>query len=187
MYIAFGDANKAITLYPYMILNQSLKKSSINEEHKKYSMIHADVDLPKLVVENHSDSINTLTFTKTHKHYLISGSSDKCLMIMRINQDFSTTNMKTIKGQSDIIDIAMSPNDQFIFSGCADNNIYLWKANFPNNTFDLINFIPIHNNFVTSICLDPIIERNVMNGQELYNYPIKFASYVYYSIIFIGG
>ncbi len=137
--------------------------------------------MPKLVLDYHNDGVNALVFSKLNKYYLISGASDKSLIIWKIiHEGFTYEKMKIIKTQSDVTDLAILPNDSFIYAGCVDNNIYIWRSNFQTNSYELINCINnLHNNFITSICLEPSILK--INPNDILNYyttnGIKMASY----------
>ena len=136
-----------------------------------------DSDVSKVEMESHLDSINAICFTKKIKYYLVSGSSDKCLIIWRINNDLSHKAIRVINTQSDITEIVILPSDDLMCIGSVDNNIYLYKSNFVTNTFELISTINFHQNYVTSICLDPFVEKYNNNGNSI-NLSFKHVSYV---------
>jgi WD40 repeat protein len=184
-YIALGDSDKLITVFPYQQLENEIKRNTnpFNPEESSRGNFHLYPhagNIAKLTLDYHNDSVNALTFTKRNKYFLISGSSDKVMMIWKIKEDFTSEKIRILKNQSDINDIQITPNDEFIFSGCIDNNIYVWRSNFSTNTFELVNCINnIHSNFITSICLDPNLERIAYTEMTSYimNNGIKFASY----------
>lgn len=185
MYIAFGDSNKLISIYPYQELDNSIKKSGNSfgpdGQKEKFQIYSQGESLPKLILDYHNDSVNALAFTKVNKYFLVSGASDKCVIIWKIlSEGFTYEKLRVIKSQSDITDLSILANDEYIFSGCVDNNIYIWRSNFVNNSFELVNCVNnLHNNFITSICLDPTLKK--LNNKDLETViattGIRFASY----------
>jgi WD40 repeat protein len=125
-------------------------------------------ELKNLNLDFHQDSVNSIAFTKTLKHYLISGGADKSIMVWKINfENFSSEKSKLIKSQSEVTDIAISNNDEYFFTACIDNHIYVYKSNFLQRDHSFFLNISIHTNIITSISLH----------QEDNSNSIKFASY----------
>ncbi len=175
--LAFGDANKAINLFPYKTIDNHIRKSaSSKSENERFIIYPLDSDLGKVTIDIHLESVNVLAFTKT-KYYLVSGSSDKSIAITRINHDLTYKNIRLIKTNSEVSEIVILPNDELCFVGCIDNNIYLYRSDFTNNQFDLYKTISLHQNYVTSICLDPFLEKALSNASHIGN-SLKFVSYV---------
>jgi WD40 repeat protein len=150
--------------------------------HKGKFQVYPDGgSLPKLVLKYHEDSVNALQFAKVNKYYLVSGGTDKNIIVWRIIEEgFTFEKIRIIKSQSDVTDLVILPNDEFILAGCVDNNIYIWRSNFQSKTFDLVSCVNnLHSNFITSIVLDPSLEK--LNKQEISNFinsnGFKFASY----------
>jgi len=184
--LAFGDSNKAIYIYPYDQLAHILKESanpfnSDQRTNKKFVAYPEGGNINKLILNYHNDNVNALVFTKFYRNFLISGGSDKSLIIWKIiEENFTYEKMRILKNQSEVTDLTITPNDEFIFTASIDNNVYIWKSNFSTNTFELVNCINnIHINYITSICLDPNLEK--VNVNDLSNYMssngIKFCSY----------
>jgi WD40 repeat protein len=97
-----------------------------------------------------------------------------------IEENFTYEKFRLINNQSEITDLAITPNDEFIFTASIDNKVYVWKSDFTKNSFELVNCINnIHNNFITSLCLDPSLEK--VNVSELSHYMstngVKFCTY----------
>jgi WD40 repeat protein len=180
MFIAFGDSNKFISLFQFDQININIKKF-VASELERFNVVKNEPEPQKVEMEAHSDSVNTIVFTRLNKYYLISGSSDKCLIVWRINPvDMTFQNIKLIRTNSDVTEIVLLPNDEMMFVGCVDNNIYLYKSNFINNTFECFNHINIHQTYVTSICLDPFLEKHIKNNNgSCMNTLLKFVSYVF--------
>lgn len=110
-------------------------------------------------MEYHNDSVNALCFSKLNSEFLVSGGSDKALIIWKIintESHLKSEKLRIIKTNADVSEITMNPLDQMMFVGCIDNNIYVWKSNFMSNTFELVSTIAYHTNFITSICLNPV-------------------------------
>jgi WD40 repeat protein len=147
----------------------------------KFQLYPDGGSLPKLILNYHEDSVNALQFARVNKYYLVSGGSDKNIIVWRIIEEgFTSEKIRIIKSHSDVTDLAILPNDEFILAGCVDNNIYIWRSNFQSKTFELVNCLNnLHSNFITSIVLDPTLEK--LNLQELNNQVnsngFKFASY----------
>jgi WD40 repeat protein len=177
MFIAFGDSNKYVSLFPFEPINENLKK--VENDIEKFTILKSD-EPTKINMEAHSDSVNSLVFTKLNHYHLISGSSDKTIIIWRINpKDLTAQNVRLLRTHSDVTELALLPNDEVMFVGCVDNNIYLYKANFQANAFEYFSCVNIHQTYVTSICLDPFIEKNIhINKGSHLNTSIKFVSYV---------
>jgi hypothetical protein len=106
-------------------------------------------------------------------------------MVTKINNDFSYKTIRMIKTQSDVTEIQVVPNDELMFVGCVDNNIYLYRSNFANNQFELYQTISLHQNYVTSICLDPFLDKTLSNCSQIGS-SLKFVSYVK-KIFNLGG
>lgn len=147
----------------------------------KFQLYPDGGSLPKLILNYHEDSVNALQFAKVNKYYLVSGGTDKNIIVWRIIEEgFTSEKIRIIKSQSDVTDLAILPNDEFIMAGCVDNNIYIWRSNFLLKTFDLVSCVNnLHSNFITSIVLDPNLEK--LNTQEIskniHSNGFKFASY----------
>jgi WD40 repeat protein len=147
----------------------------------KFQLYPDGGSLPKLILNYHEDSVNALQFARVNKYYLVSGGSDKNIIVWRIIEEgFTSEKIRIIKSHSDVTDLAILPNDEFILAGCVDNNIYIWRSNFQSKTFELVNCLNnLHSNFITSIVLDPTLEK--LNLQDLNNQVntngFKFASY----------
>ena len=166
-------------MFHYQKLHQLLKTSNnidfndrvSNSDLKKFQIFNFNnSSLPKMILEYHNDSVNSVVFTKTQKGILVSGGSDKCIIIWKIvTESFTSEKMKILKNPSEVNDLCIYPNDNFIFAGCIDNNIYLWKSNFLSNSFENVKCISLHNNYITSLCLDPNIDPSSQTG--------KFVSY----------
>jgi WD40 repeat protein len=136
--------------------------------------------LPKLSLDYHEDTVTALQFAKVNKYFLVSGGMDKNIIIWRIIEEgFTSERVRLIKGHSDVTDLAIMPNDEFILSACVDNNIYIWRSNFVEKSFELVSCVNLHTNYVTSLVLDPSLDK--LNPQDLSNFIItngfKFASY----------
>jgi WD40 repeat protein len=171
-FIAFGGSNKLINVFPFKKIEIGIKKSgeiepSIDERSHCNFGLYSEEDLPKLILEYHNDTVNAIDFTKTHKNYLVSGGSDKCLIIWEIlEHNFSYEKLRILKSTSDITDLKIIPNDEFIFASCVDNKIYTWRTNFNGRSFELVYcHNDLHSNFITSICLDPLF--NNLNSEEI--------------------
>jgi WD40 repeat protein len=191
MFIAFGDSNKYISLFQFGQINHNIKKF-VGDGSGGFNVLKNEPEPQRLEMEAHTDSVNAVVFTRLNKYYLVSGSSDKCIIVWRINQDdMAFKNVKLIRTNSDVTEIVLLPNDEMMFVGCVDNNIYLYRSNFQNKTFECFNHINIHQTYVTSICLDPFLEKYIKNnnGSSL-NTLLKFVSYVYRCLIYrlmMGG
>lgn len=171
MYFAIGDSEKIISIFYYgeFVSQSKVSLENANKGSGKFQII-SNAPMKKLELNYHNDSVNAIAFAKVNKFYLVSGASDKSIIVWKINDDFTGQNIRILKGQSDITELVILPNDQYIFAGCIDNNIYIWKSNFVSNSFDFVNCISLHSNYITSICLDP--NFNMMDQN------VKFASYV---------
>lgn len=165
--IALGDSDHNITIFLHQDLENQIKEA-LQSEHKKFSVFAAAPNLNKLVLETHISSVNALAFAKLHKYYLVSGGSDKSLIIWRIKEDLTYQTLRIIKLAADVTDIVVLPNDEYIFSGCLDNNIYITRTSYSTVQFEQVSAVNLHNSIITSIAIGP----NNQNG------PIKFAAYV---------
>jgi WD40 repeat protein len=158
--------------------NLNNNMNSLNENNKgKFKIFQEQNELPKLILDYHEGSVSTIAFAKASRYFLVSGGSDKTIIVWKIiEENFTSEKIKLIKAQSDITDIVITPNDEYMFSGCVDNNIYVWRCNFYTKQFEQVSCINLHSNYITSICLDPNLEKNLANGDLNLN-SIKFASY----------
>lgn len=171
-FLALGDSDRNITIFPHNELENEIK-NTLKSEHKKFSIFPIGTNIKKLTLDTHVSSVNSLVFAKIYKYFLISGGSDKSLIIWRIKEDLLYQTVRIIKLQADITDIVLLSNDEYIFSGCLDNNIYVIRSNFNTLQFEQFACISMHNSIITSIAIDPNIAGN--NGN---NGPIRFATYV---------
>lgn len=152
-------------------MNDSDGDTDHSSPGKFHESVTQDINqIDHLILDYHLDSINSITFAKTSRYHLVSGGADKTIMIWKINDEtFTQEKSKIIKTQSDITDIAITSNDKFLLCASVDNNIYVYQTNFLQNQHTFYANICIHNNFITSICLQPIPDMNMQS--------IKFASY----------
>jgi WD40 repeat protein len=166
-------------------VEQSIKAQPIvNSKNSKFQLIPSTQILHKKEIEAHNEAINTITFAKMNKYFLLSGGVDKCIKITQISQsDLNTTHVELLRCQGDITDIQITSNDDYFFASCVDNAIYVYKCDFVNRKFDLLDKIIKHGNIVTSIALDPLTERSF----DGLNNGIKMASYVILNFIFHLG
>jgi WD40 repeat protein len=125
-----------------------------------------------IVLNYHMDSVNSIAFANNSKYYLVSGGADKTIIIWKIilsDTNFSSEKTRILKSLSDITEIAISNNDEYMFTACFDNHIYVYKTNFEQNQFTIFSNLNIHSNIITSICLEPLQDSNSQS--------IRFASY----------
>ncbi len=185
-FIAFGGSNKIINVFPFKKIEIGIKKSGeieplLDERSSSNFGLYHEGELPKLILEYHNDTVNAIDFTKVNKNYLVSGGSDKCLIIWDIiEHNFSYEKLRILKTTSDVTDLKIIPNDEFVFASCVDNNIYTWRTNFEDRCFELVYcHSNIHKNFITSICIDPSLNNlNVREMSEvIQNKGLRIASY----------
>lgn len=161
--IAFGDSNNQITIYKYqnlLLLLSSQPKQKFNLKYSKEILceIIPNSNLQKIIFSV-QEKVNKISFPNTMNNFLFSGGSDKLISIWKISQEiFSGEKVKTIILKNEITDFKFYPTDQFLFVSCIDNNIYILRCNYSENSFDIIYTIKEHDNIVNSIVLDPFIE-----------------------------
>ena len=157
-FLAIGDSEKLISVYQYKNLEGILKSLQYNlNSEKKFNIFSSSINnnLSKMILDHHTQGINSLAFTKVNKYHLISGGSDKCIIIWKLNEEKLTSEkIRLLNCTSDVNDIVILPNDEYILSGCVDCKIYFWKCNFEQKNFELIGMIDSHSNYITSICLE---------------------------------
>lgn len=182
MVIAYGDGNKNITVisngrlieYHKSKKGQKEANASSNNINSKFTILAADPNLNKIELAYHSDAVNALVFAKRYHYNLISGSSDKSIIIWYLNKDLSQNKKRLLTTNSEVTDLQLSLNDQFLFSSFMDNSIGIYYTHFQDNgNPELISVINVHNNIVTSLALDNFTFENQMNKINL-----RCASYV---------
>ena len=162
-YIAFGDSNNQITIYKYqnlLLLLSSQPKQKFNLKNSKEIQceIIPNSNLQKITFSV-QEKVNKISFPHTMNNFLFSGGSDKLISIWKISKEiFSGEKVKTIILKNEITDFKFYPTDAFLFVSCIDNNIYILKCNYSENSFDIIYTMKEHDNIVNSIVLDPAIE-----------------------------
>lgn len=154
--------------------SEELEEMELDFRESKFKVKKINkMDSPKFIdLKFHTGSINSIAFANNSKYYLVSGGADKTVMIWKIllnEANFSSQKSRMLTSLSDITDIVISKNDEYIFTACVDNFIYVYKSNFIQNQYTTISNINIHSNIITSIHLDP--------AQAFYSQSIKFASY----------
>ena len=145
----------------------------------KFFILPADPNLNKTELNYHSDSVNALVFARKTSNILISGSSDKSIIIWYLNPDLSQNKKRLLLVNSEVTDLSLTLNDQFLFCSCVDNNIYIYYTCFPDNAPELVSTLSVHNNIVTSLCLDNSLDFSInMYLNDPSKTKIKCASYV---------
>ena len=127
----------------------------------------------KIELKYHQESVNALVFAKKFNYNLISASSDKSIIIWYLNSDLVLLNKRLIRCNSEVLDLQLTINDQFLFSCCMDNSINIYYTHFNDGgNAELISVLYHHNSIVTSISID--------NSKEIVQNKlcVKYASQV---------
>ncbi len=157
--------------------SQIIQKDSNN----KFVIVPADQNLAKINLQYQGDSINALIFAKRYSYNLISGSSDKSIIIWYLSSDLNQLKKRLLSLNSEVTDLQLTLNDQFLFASCVDNNIYVYCTRFQENgNADQIATLSYHSNIITSLALDN--SCNDFNNNKTY---FRCASYVYYFLYYL--
>jgi len=144
-----------------------------NQGNNKFLIVPADQNLSKIELSQEG-SINALVFAKRYSYNLISGSSDRSIIIWYLSPDLSKNHKKLLSLGSEVTDLQLSLNDQLLFASCMDNKIYIYYTRFQENGIvDLISTMSYHSNIITSLALD-----NSCNDSYSNKTVYKCASYV---------
>jgi len=143
--------------------------------------IEEELLVDNVSLENHEDSVNTLTFTNSSKYiyiifkkyqgpnYLISGGSDKNIIVWTVFSNSTNTvnakvvkiikttsgNLLIIKWFLDVLDLLLLPNDKYLISSCVEGNIFLYKINWEEKKLEIVGDYNYHNKFVSSVICEP--------------------------------
>ena len=105
-------------------------------------------DFPHIVLEGHTDDINSVAFSPDGQT-LASGSGDDTIRLWNTN---TGELIETFEGHTSYVtSVAFSPDGQTLASGSGDDTIRLWNA----NTGELIETFEGHRDYVTSIAFNP--------------------------------
>ena len=173
--MAYGDGNKNIFLINNKKLSEYYRNQKIEKDpNNKFYLLPEDPLINKIELKYHQESVNALIFAKRFTYNLISASSDRAIIIWYLNSDMDLQNKKLISCNSEVLDLQLNINDQFLFSCCMDNSINIYYTHFNDGgNIELISTLNYHNSIVTSISIDNSTNEIMHNRIS-----VKYASQV---------
>ncbi|KAJ1809320.1 HIR complex subunit, partial [Coemansia sp. RSA 2599] len=130
----------------------------------------SDAAEPRLLstLTAHSGAVMCVRFSHNNGRYLASGADDMVVLIWEKDAQVSTGNLTNLSGgpaptetwhplrrltghESDVCDIAWSPDNRYLATCGLDNAIFIWDA----RTFERVKKITGHSQFVKGLTFDP--------------------------------
>ncbi|KAJ2872808.1 HIR complex subunit, partial [Coemansia asiatica] len=143
---------------------------SITKTTTKTTATATDTAEPRLLstLTAHSGAVMCVRFSHNKGRYLASGADDMVVLIWEKDSEVSTGNLTNLSGgpaptetwhplrrltghESDVCDIAWSPDNRYLATCGLDNVIFIWDA----RTFERIKKITGHSQFVKGLAFDP--------------------------------
>ena len=130
-----------------------------------------DENIPKMLcqLEDHSGCVNCLRWSNSGT-YLASGGDDNLVMVWQLGRSTGSSTVfgtggavvnvenwkcsHVLRGHSgDVLDVAWSPDDNYVATGSVDNSIIIWNAQkFP----EIQHVIKGHQGLVKGVTFDPV-------------------------------
>ena len=177
LFLAFEGPENAIWVFLYSDFKKVLeyvspKKSQIidkEEEEKNQETepitklrrqywFNDSLNLKKILLKEHTNSISSLLFLHTDSHVLFSSGFDKYIIIWRLDESKMTgERVRKIPCKQEITDMKLYPDDKLLFVGYINGEINIFSCDYANNQFHSIAIFAQHDDYLNSIVLSPNI------------------------------
>lgn len=177
LFLAFEGPENAIWVFKYpdfkkVLEFESPKKSPIidkeeeekNQENEQITKLRRQywfndsLNLQKIILSEHHNSISALRFLHTDSHVLFSSGFDKYIIIWRLDENKMVgERMRKIPSKQEITDMKLYPDDKLLFVGYINGEINIFSCDYANNQFHSIAIFSQHDDYLNSIVLSPNI------------------------------
>ena len=176
LFLAFEGTENTIWIYKYSDFREILefdskKKTQIidkeeekNEENesvtklRRYYWFHDSLNLQRIELKEHSNSISALRFLHTDSHVMFSSGFDKYIIIWRLDENKMTgERMRKIPMKQEITDMKLYPDDKLLFVGYINGEINIFSCDYAKNQFHSIATFSEHDDYLNNIVLSPNI------------------------------
>ena len=176
LFLAFEGPENVIWVYRYsefkrIIEYESPQKNQIidkeeenigeNESQTKLRRqywFNEPLNLDKIVLKEHRNSISSLRFLHRDSHILFSSGFDKYIIIWSLDENKMTSErMRKIPTKQEITDMKLYPDDKYLFVGYINGEINIFSCDYANNQFHSIASFSQHDDYLNSIVLSPNI------------------------------
>ena len=177
LFLAFEGPENAIWVFKYpdfkkVLEFESPKKSPIidkeeeekNQENEQITKLRRQywfndsLNLQKIILSEHHNSISALRFLHTDSHVLFSSGFDKYIIIWRLDENKMVgERMRKIPSKQEITDMKLYPDDKLLFVGYINGEINIFSCDYANNQFHSIAVFTQHDDYLNSIVLSPNI------------------------------
>ena len=180
LFLAFEGAENAIWVYKYSDFKKILefepqKKNQIidkeeeekNQENEQITKLRRQywfndpLNLQKIVLQEHHNSISALLFLHTDSHVMFSSGFDKYIIIWKLDENkMCGERLRKIPSKQEITDMKLYPDDKLLFVGYINGEINIFSCDYANNQFHSVASFSEHDDLLNNIVLSPNIMQD---------------------------
>ena len=180
LFLAFEGAENAIWVYKYQDFKKILefespKKTQIidkeeeekNQENEPTTKLRRQywfndpLNLQKIVLQEHHNSISALLFLHTDSHVMFSSGFDKYIIIWKLDENkMYGERLRKIPSKQEITDMKLYPDDKLLFVGYINGEINIFSCDYANNQFHSVAIFSEHDDLLNNIVLSPHIMQD---------------------------
>ena len=180
LFLAFEGAENAIWVYKYsdfkkilefepqkknqIIDKEEEEKNQENEQIKKLRRqywFNDPLNLQKIVLQEHHNSISALLFLHTDSHVMFSSGFDKYIIIWKLDENkMCGERLRKIPSKQEITDMKLYPDDKLLFVGYINGEINIFSCDYANNQFHSVASFSEHDDLLNNIVLSPNIMQD---------------------------
>ena len=180
LFLAFEGAENTIWVYKYQDFKKILefespKKTQIidkeeeekNQENEPTTKLRRQywfndpLNLQKIVLQEHHNSISALLFLHTDSHVMFSSGFDKYIIIWKLDENkMYGERLRKIPSKQEITDMKLYPDDKLLFVGYINGEINIFSCDYANNQFHSVAIFSEHDDLLNNIVLSPHIMQD---------------------------